>query len=74
MLKRLLPIIRKEFRHIRRDRRVLAVLTLVPAGLLLLNGYALNFDVSHIRTGVVNLDKGVIARELDQCLCDIGGL
>ncbi len=64
MLKRLLPIIKKEFRHIRRDRRVLAVLTLVPAGLLLLNGYALNFDVSHIRTGVVNLDKGVIAREL----------
>ncbi|MCX6133804.1 MAG: ABC transporter permease [Ignavibacteriales bacterium] len=63
MLDRLLPIIKKEFRHIRRDKRVLAVLTLVPAGLLLLNGYALNFDVNHIRMVVVNLDKGSISRE-----------
>jgi ABC-2 type transport system permease protein len=57
MIDRLLPIIKKEFRHIRRDKRVLAVLTLVPAGLLLLNGYALNFDVNHIKTAVVNRDK-----------------
>ena len=57
MIDRLLPIIKKEFRHIRRDKRVLAVLTLVPAGLLLLNGYALNFDVNHIKTAVVNQDK-----------------
>jgi ABC-2 type transport system permease protein len=63
MIKRLLPIIKKEFRHIRRDKRVLAVLTLVPAGLLLLNGYALNFDVNHIRTAVVNYDKGSVSRE-----------
>jgi ABC-2 type transport system permease protein len=63
MLRKLMPIIKKEFRHIRRDKRVLAILTLVPAGLLLLNGYALNFDVTHIRMAVVNQDKGPIARE-----------
>lgn len=63
MLKRLMPIIKKEFRHIRRDKRVLTILTLVPAALLLLNGYALNFDVNHIRMAVVNQDKGPISRE-----------
>jgi ABC-2 type transport system permease protein len=63
MLKRLIPIIKKEFRHIRRDKRVLMILTLVPAGLLLLNGYALNFDVNHIRMAVVDQDKGSVSRE-----------
>ena len=63
MIDRLLPIIKKEFRHIRRDKRVLAVLTLVPAGLLLLNGYALNFDVNHIKMAIVNQDKGAVSRE-----------
>ena len=63
MIDRLLPIIKKEFRHIRRDKRVLAVLTLVPAGLLLLNGYALNFDVNHIKTAVVNQDKTARSRD-----------
>jgi ABC-2 type transport system permease protein len=63
MLKRLIPIIKKEFRHIRRDKRVLMILTLVPAGLLLLNGYALNFDVNHIKMAVVDEDKGTGSRE-----------
>jgi ABC-2 type transport system permease protein len=72
MINRLLPIIKKEFRHIRRDRRVLAVLTLVPAGLLLLNGYALNFDVNHIRTAVVNYDKGSVSRGFVQSFLTSG--
>ena len=63
MFRRLIPIVKKEFRHIRRDKRVLTILTLVPAGLLLLNGYALNFDVNHIRMAVVNQDKGPVSRE-----------
>lgn len=63
MIRRILTIIKKELRHIRRDRRVLSVLTLVPAGLLLLNGYALNFDVTHINAAVVDLDKGVRSRD-----------
>jgi ABC-2 type transport system permease protein len=62
-LRPLRPIIVKEFRQIRRDKRVLAILTLVPALLLLLNGYALNFDVQHIRMGVYDEDKSSTSRE-----------
>jgi ABC-2 type transport system permease protein len=63
MFRRLLPIIRKEFRQIRRDKRVLAILTLVPAGLLLLNGYALNLDVQHIKMAVFDEEKSAESRE-----------
>lgn len=63
MIRRLLPIIKKEFRQIKRDKRVLAILTLVPAMMLLINGYALNFDVTHIRMGVIDQDKSLQSRE-----------
>lgn len=63
MFRRLRPIIIKEFRQIRRDRRVLAILTLVPAMMLLLNGYALNLDVSHIRMAVIDEEKSPRSRE-----------
>ncbi len=63
MFRRLVPIIRKEFRQIRRDKRVLAILTLVPAGLLLLNGYALNLDVQHIRMAVFDEERSAESRE-----------
>ena len=63
MIRRMLTIIKKEFRHIRRDKRALLVLTVVPAGLLLLNGYALNFDVTHIKAAVVDREKSARSRE-----------
>jgi ABC-2 type transport system permease protein len=63
MFRRLRPIIIKEFRQIRRDRRVLAILTLVPAMMLLLNGYALNLDVSHIRMAIIDEEKSPRSRE-----------
>jgi len=63
MFSRLRPIIIKEFRQIRRDRRVLAILTLVPAMMLLLNGYALNLDVSHIRMAIIDEEKSPRSRE-----------
>jgi ABC-2 type transport system permease protein len=64
MVRQLLPIIRKEFRQIRRDRKVLAILTVVPAILLLLNGYALNFDVRNITMAVYDAEKSSQSREL----------
>ncbi|MFA6467956.1 MAG: ABC transporter permease [Bacteroidota bacterium] len=64
MFRQLLPIIKKEFRQIRRDRKVLAILTLVPAVLLLLNGYALNFDVRNITMAVYDAEKSSQSREL----------
>ncbi|MCK9409216.1 MAG: ABC transporter permease [Bacteriovoracaceae bacterium] len=64
MVRQLLPIIKKEFRQIRRDRKVLAVLIVVPAFLLLLNGYALNFDVRNITMAVYDAEKSSQSREL----------
>ena len=63
MIRRLIPIIKKEFRQIRRDKRVLAILTLVPALLLLLNGFALNFDVSHIKMAVIDQENSKTSRD-----------
>jgi ABC-2 type transport system permease protein len=63
MIRRLIPIIKKEFRQIRRDKRVLAILTLVPAVMLLINGYAMNFDVSHVRMAVIDQEKSQRSRE-----------
>lgn len=64
MIRQLIPIVRKEFRQIRRDRKVLAILTVVPAMLLLLNGYALNFDVRNITMAVYDAEKSSQSREL----------
>lgn len=63
MFRQLIPIIKKEFRQIKRDRKVLAILTLVPAMLLLLNGYALNFDVKNITLAVYDAEKSSQSRE-----------
>ena len=63
MFERLKPIIVKEFRQIRRDRRVLAILTLFPVLLMLLNGYALNSDVQHVRMAVCDQEKSRESRE-----------
>jgi drug efflux transport system permease protein len=47
----------KEFRQISRDRRSLLILMFIPAFFLLLYGYALNFDVQHIRLAVHDSDR-----------------
>lgn len=61
--KRIRPIIIKEFRQIRRDKRSLGVLLVFPALLVLLIGYALNFDVKHISVAVFDQDKTQSSRE-----------
>jgi ABC-2 type transport system permease protein len=47
-----LAVARKELRQIRRDRRTLLILLFVPAFFLLIYGYALNFDIRHVRLAV----------------------
>ena len=44
-------IFRKEFLHIRRDPASLIQVILIPVVLLLINGYALNFDLKYTPTG-----------------------
>jgi len=50
-------IARKEFIHIYRDQRSLALVILMPAMLMLLFGYAVTLDVKRVPTGVLNYDK-----------------
>lgn len=54
----------KELRQIRRDRRTLVILVVVPTFFLFLYGYALNFDVRHIRMAVDDRDGSAESREV----------
>jgi ABC-2 type transport system permease protein len=69
---RLKPIIIKEFRQIRRDKRVLAILTLFPMLLMLLNGYALNSDVQNVRMAVCDQEKSQESRDFTDAFVTSG--
>ena len=59
-------MILKEFRELRRDRRTLAMLIVMPIMLLVIFGYAANFNVTSIRTAVVGAQAEVIAGQLPE--------
>lgn len=61
-VRRIRPIVIKEFRQIRRDKRSLGVLLVFPALLVLLIGYALNFDVRHISVAIFDQDRTPASR------------
>jgi ABC-2 type transport system permease protein len=63
-MRKMLAVARKEFRQIVRDRRTLVTLLFVPAFFLLLYGYALNFDIRHIRLAVDDRDRSAASRSL----------
>jgi ABC-2 type transport system permease protein len=71
-MRKTLAVGRKEFRQIVRDRRSLLVLLFVPALLLLLYGYALNFDVQHIELAVQDSDRTSASRELISAFVNSG--
>jgi ABC-2 type transport system permease protein len=62
-MKRFWAIFKKEFRQVRRDPLSLGLLIFVPALLLVLYGYALSFDVKHIRLGVLDEDRTQPSRQ-----------
>jgi ABC-2 type transport system permease protein len=57
MFNSLRPIIIKEFRQIRRDPTSLGMLLVLPAALIILVGYALNFDVKHVPLAIFDQSK-----------------
>lgn len=61
---RIAAVIKKEFRQISRDFLSLFLIVVVPAQLLIVFGYALSFDVRHIKTAVCDQDKSQRSREL----------
>jgi len=62
-LLRLFAITKKEFKHLFRDIRMLSILIFFPAFLLVVFGYAINFDVHHVRIAVYDRDKTSFGRE-----------
>lgn len=62
--KRVFAIIRKEFFQIKRDRRTIAIIIMMPIIELLLFGYAASTSVDHIPTVVYNNDIGAESRAL----------
>ncbi|MFQ6618724.1 MAG: ABC transporter permease [Fidelibacterota bacterium] len=57
ILSGLLPIIKKEFIHIRRDPRSLGLIFALPILMILLYGYAINLDVKNIPLAVYDKDR-----------------
>jgi ABC-2 type transport system permease protein len=54
----------KEFRQVRRDRRTLAMMIVLPVVLLVVFGYAASFDVDEIPTVVVGRDAHQVSNRL----------
>jgi len=63
-IKRVLAIIKKEFSQIKRDKRTIAIIIMMPIMELLLFGYAASTSVDHIPTAVLNNDIGMESGEL----------
>ncbi|HOW96744.1 MAG TPA: ABC transporter permease [Kiritimatiellia bacterium] len=62
-MKRFWAIFKKEFRQIGRDPLSLGLLIFIPALLLVLYGYALSFDVKHIRVAAADYDRTPESRD-----------
>lgn len=60
---RIKAVAKKEVKQIGRDKRFLVILFVLPVMLLVLFGYAVNFDVQHIKLAVQDLDKSQESRE-----------
>ncbi len=62
----------KEYRQAWRDPLSLAMLLGLPTMMLLLYGYAVNFDVRHIRLAVEDRDKSAASRDLTAAFVNSG--
>ena len=63
-MRKMLAVARKELRQIARDRLTLTILLFVPLFFLLLYGYALNWDIRHVRLAVDDRDRTPESRSL----------
>lgn len=62
--RQLWAVARKELRQAARDPLSLAMLLGLPALMLVMYGYAINFDVRHVRLALQDRDKSAQSREL----------
>lgn len=63
-MRRIWAVAWKEFLQIKRDPLSLGMLLGIPTLMLLLYGFALNFDVRHVRLGVLDRDRTEASRAL----------
>jgi ABC-2 type transport system permease protein len=64
MMRRIRTIARKEILHIRRDPRSLFLAVGQPAVLVIIFGLAITFDIRHVKTAVIDLDRTAVSRDL----------
>ena len=64
MLERIKQMVIKEFIQVFRDRRMKAIVFVIPIMQLMVFGYAVTTDVNHITTAFYDLDKSYESREL----------
>jgi len=62
MWNQLLSVMIKEFRQTRRDKRTILMLLVAPAFQLLVLGFAVDLNVSHVPTAIVDLDHSAESR------------
>lgn len=71
-MRKALAVGRKELRQIARDRRTLMILLVFPAFVLVLFGYALNFDIRNIALATEDRDGTAESRELISAFVNSG--
>ncbi len=71
-MRRIVAVATKELHQILRDRRTLGILLLFPAFILLIYGYALNFDIRDVRLAVQDRDRSTASRELVSAFVNSG--
>jgi ABC-2 type transport system permease protein len=62
-MRRLLALTWKEFLQLKRDRMTLRMIVLVPVMQTLIFGYAINYDVKHLKTIVLDESRSYESRE-----------
>ena len=62
--RRLAAVVKKEFMHIMRDSRSLAMAFLMPVILLFIFGYGITMDIKSLNMGIYDMDKTAESREL----------
>jgi len=63
MLFRIKAIAKKEIKQLGRDKRMMCVLFFFPVFLLVIFGYAVNFDVQNVKLAVLDNDRTALSRE-----------
>ena len=71
-MRTIIAVATKELHQIVRDQRTLGILLLFPAFMLLIYGYALNFDIRDVRLAVQDRDRSTKSRELVSAFTNSG--